>query len=191
MKTYRIGDICTFAKGASIPRERMHDNGDIRYLHYGDLYKGHELYVDVEQPEKPIPFISVDEKIKPDQVAEDGDIIYVLTSETVEDFGKALMLRNPFNRQVVAGTETTIMRVTNREVVLPAYLNYLIQTERFKLALRQYITGMKVFRVHPRDLSRIEVELPDIETQRGVVALLDAMYEKIRLNTRINGCLAA
>ena len=33
-----LGDICSFSRGASIPRARMHDTGDYLYIHYGDLY---------------------------------------------------------------------------------------------------------------------------------------------------------
>lgn len=45
-----LGDICSFSRGASIPRARMHDTGDYLYIHYGDLYKGFDLRIDVESP---------------------------------------------------------------------------------------------------------------------------------------------
>lgn len=44
-----LGDICSFSRGASIPRARMHDTGDYLYIHYGDLYKGFDLRIDVER----------------------------------------------------------------------------------------------------------------------------------------------
>lgn len=191
MTIYRIGELCSFAKGASVPRDRMYDEGDCLYLHYGDLYKGHELYIDIEEPQKPIPYISAGEKLRDDQFVDDGDIIYVLTSETIEDLGKALYLKNPTHRTVVAGTETTVMRVANNEVVDPAWLNYLIRTPRFKKILRQYVTGMKVFRVHPRDINRIEIDVPSMACQKQVVSLLDAIHDKIRANSQINDYLAA
>lgn len=191
MTTYRIGDICSFAKGASVPRDRMFDQGDYLYLHYGDLYKGHELYIDVEDPQKAIPFITANEKLREDQFAYDSDIIYVLTSETVEDLGKAMLLSNPSHRTIVAGTETTIMHVIRTDILRPAWLNYLIQTQRFKKLLQQYVTGMKVFRVHPRDISKIEIDIPDLQTQDKVVAALDAIHYKIRSNQQINDYLAA
>lgn len=190
MTIYSIGEICSFSKGASIPRDRMSESGEFLYLHYGDLYKGHELYIDVELPQKLIPFISDAEKLRTDQFVDDGDIIYVLTSETVEDLGKAFLLKNPKHRTVVAGTETTVMHVFREDVVSPAWLNYLVQTPRFKKMLQQYVTGMKVFRVHPRDISRIEIEIPSLDKQKHVVSVLDAIYSKIRLNTRINDYLA-
>ena len=75
-----LGDICSFSRGASIPRARMHDTGDYLYIHYGDLYKGFDLRIDVESPSKPIPFILRGEKVKESQCLKDQDIVYVLTS---------------------------------------------------------------------------------------------------------------
>lgn len=183
---YLIGDLCSFSKGASIPRDRMHEKEGFLYLHYGDLYAGHNLYVDVENPEKKLPRVDCSEKIRPDQFVDDGDIIYVLTSETVDDLGHAFCINNPNHKRIVAGTETTVMRVNRRDVVDPRYLNYILQTPLFLRKLRQYVTGMKVFRVHSRDISRIEVNLPPLDQQLKVIGLLDAIYFKLRLNSRIN-----
>lgn len=185
-----LGDICSFDRGASIPRTRMLNSGDLLYIHYGDLYKGFDLRIDVEKPAKPLPFISADEKIKDSQRLNDQDIVYVLTSETVDDLGHAYLFNNPSGKSAVSGTETTIVRVERKDVVLPAYLNYLMSSPRFISELRQYTRGMKVFRVHPSDVARIEVDLPSIDEQRKVVAILDAIYEKQQTNTKLNGYLA-
>lgn len=182
---YCVGDLCSFAKGANVPRDRMKKQG-LLYLHYGDLYAGHSLYIDVENPERSLPFIDPTEKLRANQFVNNGDIIYILTSETVEDLGKSLCLSNPKNRTVVAGTETTIMQVVRRDIIEPRYLNYLLQTPIFQRKLRQYITGMKVFRVHPRDIARIKISVPPITDQEKVITLLDSIYFKIRLNQQIN-----
>ena len=184
-----LGDICSFDRGASIPRTRMLDSGDLLYIHYGDLYKGFDLRIDVEKPAKPLPFISADEKIKDSQRLNDQDIVYVLTSETVDDLGHAYLFNNPSGKSAVSGTETTIVRVERKDVVLPAYLNYLMSSPKFISELRQYTRGMKVFRVHPNDVARIEVDLPSIDEQRKIVAILDAIYEKQQTNTKLNGYL--
>lgn len=184
-----LGDICNFSRGASIPRARMFDAGDYLYIHYGDLYKGFNLRIDVENPAKPIPYISGDEKIKDSQRLCDQDIVYVLTSETVDDLGHAYLFNNPLDRPAVSGTETTVVRVERRDLIVPAYLNYLMSTPRFVSCLRQYVRGMKVFRVHPDDVARIEIELPPVDVQKQVVAILDALYEKQRVNARLNGYL--
>lgn len=188
---YRLGDLCEFYRGASVPRTRMHGSGDYLYLHYGDLYRGFSYRIDVEHPQKPIPYILNTEKIKNEQRLFNQDIVYVLTSETVEDLGHSFLFNNPQYLPAVAGTETTIVRVKDHCVLLPAYLNYLMHSPQFLKILRQYVRGMKVFRVHPRDVARIEIELPDIETQKKAVFMLDAIHEKLLLNSRTNGYLAA
>ena len=184
-----LGEICSFNRGASIPRARMRNSGDLLYIHYGDLYKGFDLRIDVEKPAKPLPFISADEKIKDSQRLNDQDIVYVLTSETVDDLGHAYLFNNPSGKSAVSGTETTIVRVERKDIVLPAYLNYLMSSPRFIGELRQYTRGMKVFRVHPSDVARIEVDLPSIDEQQKVVAILDAVYENQQINTQLNGYL--
>lgn len=186
-----LGDVCSFYRGASIPRACMHDTGDYLYIHYGDLYKGFNLRIDVNDPAKPIPYILANEKIKECQCLKDQDIIYVLTSETVNDLGHAYLFNNPKNKPAVSGTETTIVRVERRDLIIPAYLNYLMSSPHFIGELRQYMRGMKVFRVHPSDVSRIEVHLPSIEAQQQVVTVLDAIYSKQQTNAKLNGYLAA
>ena len=188
---FRLGDLCEFHRGASVPRARMSADGDLIYIHYGDLYKGFSIKIDVENPQKSLPFISKQEPIKQHQRLEDQDIVYVLTSETVEDLGHSFLFNNPKQRPAVAGTETTIVRVVRRDLLLPAYLNYVMHSPRFCALLRQYVKGMKVFRVHPDDVARIEIEAPSLMDQQAVVDTLDALYEKEMLNNRLNDYLAA
>lgn len=186
---YRLGDLCEFHRGASVPRARMSADGDLIYIHYGDLYKGFSVRIDIENPQKSLLFISEQEPIKPHQWLEDQDIIYVLTSETVEDLGHSFLFNNPKQRPAVAGTETTIVRVVRRDLLLPAYLNYVMHSPRFCALLRQYVKGMKVFRVHSDDVARIEIEVPSLMDQQAVVDMLDALYEKEMLNNRLNDYL--
>lgn len=184
-----LGDVCSFYRGASVPRTRMYDKGAYLYIHYGDLYKGFDLHIDVEDPAKPIPYILNNEKIKDSQRLRDQDIVYVLTSETVDDLGHAYLFNNPKEKPAISGTETTIVRVNRRDLVVPAYLNYLMSSPHFIRELRQYTRGMKVFRVHPKDVARIEIDLPQTEVQRQIVSILDAIYAKQKANSKLNGYL--
>ena len=99
-----LGDVCSFHRGASVPRARMYNEGDYLYIHYGDLYRGFSLRIDVEDPAKHIPYILRDEQIKDNQRLKDQDIVYVLTSETVDDLGHAFLFNNPIDKPAVSGT---------------------------------------------------------------------------------------
>ena len=191
MESKCLGELCSFYRGSSIPRARMHKSGVYLYIHYGDLYKRFDLRIDVESPQKPIPYVLSDERIKDTQWLRDQDVVCVLTSETVDDLGRSFIFNNPQHFPSVAGTETTIVRVNRRDLLSPAYLNYLMQTPQFRALMRQYVKGMKVFRVHPNDLARIEINLPSLDRQRATVTFLDALFDKQLLNARTNDYLAA
>ena len=184
-----LGEYLKFEKGISVPRDRLSITNNIAYLHYGDIYKIYNHVVDINKEIDNILKISTDEKYKKTQLLKDGDIVYNLTSESVDDLGKAVYIRNPNNIPFVSGMETTIMRVTDKSILLPEYLNYILSTYKFKCLLRQYVTGMKVYRVHPRDIGRIEIEVPDINEQKKIIDILNPFNDKIELNNQMNQTL--
>ena len=184
-----LGEYLEFEKGISVPRDRLFITNNIAYLHYGDIYKIYNHVVDINKEIDNILKISTDEKYKKTQLLKDGDIVYNLTSESVDDLGKAVYIRNPNNISFVSGMETTIMRVTDKSILLPEYLNYILSTYKFKCLLRQYVTGMKVYRVHPRDIGRIEIEVPDINEQKKIIDILNPFNDKIELNNQMNQTL--
>ena len=184
-----LGEYLEFEKGISVPRDRLSITNNIAYLHYGDIYKIYNHVVDIDKEIDNILKISTDEKYKKTQLLKDGDIVYNLTSESVDDLGKAVYIRNPNNIPFVSGMETTIMRVTDKSILLPEYLNYILSTYKFKCLLRQYVTGMKVYRVHPRDIGRIEIEVPDINEQKKIIDILNPFNGKIELNNQMNQTL--
>ena len=186
LKNIKLGDVCSFYKGVSIPRDRASKYFDIPYLHYGDIYKKYDLVVDLHKEYKEILKASASERVRPEQYLRNNDIVYNLTSETIDDLGKSVIVKNETNEQFIAGMETTIMRVVNTEAVYPPYLNYVLQTRHFYNILQQYVTGMKVFRVHPRDISRLNLLFPSMEIQMFIAAIGDAITERIELIKRIN-----
>ena len=189
--TIKLGDVCTFAKGLSIPRDRTSTKLEIPYLHYGDIYKKYSFRVDLATEYDSILKISSNEPYKEEQLLKDGDIVYALTSESIADLGKSAVIINKNDKLFISGMETTIMRVNRRDLLNPAYLNYLIQSKTFYKILQQYVTGMKVYRVHPRDISRITIQVPPLAVQSHMVELLDSLTIKVETNTKINHHLVA
>jgi type I restriction enzyme S subunit len=189
-RTY-IGDFCDYYKGINIPRSETDVEFDIPYLHYGDIYKLYDFKINLNTKYDKIIKIKKDVKIKPEQYLSDGDIVYTLTSETVDDLGHSTLIINKQNLDFVSGMETTIIRIRDKTNFVPEFINYLFQSDNFRQRLRQYVTGMKVFRVHPRDLMRILIDIPDTQTQQKIVSILDSLTNKIDTNRKINDYLVA
>ena len=186
-----LGEVCTFHKGASIPRDRTSTSMEIPYLHYGDIYKKYTLKTDIDEEFNDIIKISSSEKTRVEQQLHDQDIVYNLTSETIEDLGKSVIIRNKNEVLFVAGMETTILRVERRDLVYPPYLNYVLQTQTFYKLLQQYVTGMKVFRVHPRDISLISLAFPSLDEQKWIASIGDTLTNRVEINKKINHHLGA
>ena len=190
MQRVRIGDLCSYAKGLSIPRDRTNPDKDVAYLHYGDLYKKYDFRLNLDEVWDDIIKIDSNERYKPEQVLYDGDIVFTLTSESVDDLGHSALIINKNNLPLVSGMETTILHIIDKNRCLPSYLNYVFQSNWFRQVLRQYVTGMKVYRVHPRDLMNITLPLPDLSRQGEICNLLNPISDCIDVNTKINDYLA-
>ena len=191
MELVRIGDLCSYAKGLSIPRDRTNPNKDIAYLHYGDLYKKYDFRLDLSQVWNEMIKIDSDERYNPEQILRDGDIVFTLTSESVDDLGHSTLIVNKDNLPIVSGMETTILHITEKDSCLPSYLNYVFQSNWFRQALRQFVTGMNVYRVHPRDLMEIEIPMPSLCRQHEISNILDSISDCIDVNSKINDYLAS
>ena len=191
MTMCKLGDICSWSKGFQVPRDNTSCKKEIPYLHYGDLYKLYDFRLDLNEKYTEIIKIDVDSKIKSEQYLEDGDIVFTLTSETVDDLGHCTLIINPDNHPFVAGMETTVIHIKDKTKVNPAYLNYYFHNPKFIASLQQYVTGMKVYRVHPNDIMNMNIDLPLKSIQDTIVSILDSMSDSIDCKVQINDNLQA
>ncbi len=179
-----LGDIATTHRGLAVPRARVSTDNEIPYLHYGDIYKIYDNYFDFEKLKDNVIKINSDEKIKDYQYLHTGDIVINLTSENYEDLGKSIYIKND-DSMLVSGMETIIIRF-NSELFDPLFLNYYFDTKYFYNDIMQYVRGMKVFRVNPKDLLR--AKLPEIpkNQQIQIASFIKSLDDKIELNNKIN-----
>lgn len=79
----------------------------------------------------------------------------------------------------------------NTEKALPDYIYYVLTqkeiTEYLQAIAEQSVSAYPSLK--PSDIENLEVLLPDIDTQKNIVAILSVIDEKIRQNTEINNNL--
>lgn len=79
----------------------------------------------------------------------------------------------------------------NTEKALPDYIYYVLTqkkiTEYLQAIAEQSVSAYPS--IKPSDIENLEVLLPDIDTQKNIVAILSVIDEKIRQNTEINNNL--
>ena len=174
-ETKRLGDIIAFLPTANNPRADLNDDGEIGYIHYGDVHAQTEPVLDCNVCV--LPFIDRG-KIGNAVSLEDGDLIMVDASEDLEGTGKSVEIQGVMGKYVVAGLHTILCRGT-RDQWARGFKAYLQFIPAFKLALTRVATGISVYAISKKQIAEIELALPSVAEQEAIVSILSDMDAEI------------
>lgn len=110
---------------------------------------------------------------------EEGDVLI----STVGTIGKSAIV--PADINYVFQRSVGIIK-TNKDLLLPEYLLYVLQTPEYQKMLTNSSKGGVQKCLFISDLHNIEIEVPSIEEQKRIVAPIVNIDRKIALNRRIN-----
>jgi type I restriction enzyme S subunit len=174
-ETKRIGDISTCLSTANNPRADLSDDGDVEYIHYGDIHAHAKPILDCRNSGLP----RIDrERIGNAARLEDGDLVIVDASEDLEGVGKSFEVQGVAGRTIVAGLHTILCR-GNPDHWAMGFKAYLQFIPAFKSALVRVATGISVYAVSKKQLAVIELALPPVREQQAIVAVVSDMDAEI------------
>ena len=101
--------------------------------------------------------------------ANPGNLVIACTGETKEDIAKAIVWEG--EGAVAVHDDCCIFHTGNN--VLPRYLAYCFQTERFSREKQAFATKGKNVRISSSRLASIEIPVPSLATQQRIVDILD------------------
>ena len=85
-----------------------------------------------------------------------------------------------------------LLTLRGKEKILDTgYLYYYLRSPLGQGKLKERQTGTTVVGIKQAEFRKIEIDLPDIETQRKITSILSSLDDKIRVNKEINENLAA
>lgn len=96
-------------------------------------------------------------------------MVIACTGETKEDIAKAIVWEGTQNAAV--HDDCAILHLSDR--VLPRYLAYCFQTQRFSEEKQRLATEGKNVRISAERLASIEIPVPPLAEQRRIVDVLD------------------
>jgi type I restriction enzyme S subunit len=164
----RLFGVCEFVRGnSSFQKNELLSKGKYVALHYGKTYKTEEI-------NEQFQFYVNDKFYKSSQIANYGDVIFVSTSETVEDLGHSVF----YNRNDIGliGGEQILLK-PSKNVLDGKYLFY--SSRVFGKELKKFATGMKVFRFDVYDLKTIYTPTPPLQEQKAIAEYLDKSTAKL------------
>ena len=167
-KVEKLFGLCRFVRGNSaFAKDELLSNGKYVALQYGKTYK-------VDEVDDSYEFYVNEEFYKESQVVNFGDVIFISTSETIEDLGHSAI----YNREEIGliGGEQLLIK-PNSDLLDHYYIYY--STKVFSKELRKYATGIKVFRFNINDLKTIYTVVPPKDEQRKIVRHIATQSKKI------------
>jgi len=179
IKTF--GELFEFLKTGTNSRDDLSEDGDVHYIHYGDIHvKWHGL---LDCNTEKIPFVDKT-KIRDLPFLKDGDLIIADASEDHEGSGSSILLKNIKNRRIVSGLHTIALRNTDGNVY-PEFARYLTSIKFVKRQIVAYVTGISVFGLSKNNLKKIRTPLPTMAEQQKIASLLSNVDSLINQTQKI------
>lgn len=171
----RVDALFDFYPTASYSRAMLSDNGECKYIHYGDIHTRFDAFLDVSK--ETLPCINKD-MVKKFVYLEDGDIIISDTSEDYEGVGKLIEIVNLGDAKVISGLHTLLLRAKTDEL-LNGFKGYLFNEERVRLEFLKYVTGIKVYSISMNSLAKIFMPIPPRDEQVQIKNKLDSINNEL------------
>ncbi|MEP6879830.1 MAG: restriction endonuclease subunit S [Nitrosospira sp.] len=169
-----IGDTFDIGGGISASRTQLGSNGYC-YLHYGDIHKSTQSFINVRLEYLDIPKLNVSLSQVPfKSLLADGDVVFVDASEDDEGTSKHLVVVNPEAIPYISGLHTIVAKSKTRSFD-NAYKQYCFQTRNLRQQFYYYAVGTKVSGISKTNIKKIFIPRPPVPEQRAIAAALSDM----------------
>lgn len=170
-KVKRLGDHLSFLRNGANSRAELTIEGDVRYLHYGDIHGSQHQHLN---PAKTFMPCLPHEKAKRLDRLENGDLVFSDASEDLDGVGKSVEVQLLEDMELVSGLHTIAVRF-NKNVMADGFKAYLQFIPAFRSHLRQLAAGTKVYATNRAHIASAELEIPEIEEQIAISTILSDM----------------
>jgi type I restriction enzyme S subunit len=177
----RVDEVFDFYPTASYSRSMLKEDGECKYIHYGDIHTRFDTFLDIS--EESLPYITND-MIKKFVLLKDGDIVISDTSEDYDGVGKLVELINVGESKVISGLHTLLLRPKTNELI-NGFKGYLFNEERVRLEFLKYVTGIKVYSISKSSLSKVLLPVPTKMEQEQIKERLDSVNNEIFVSKNI------
>jgi len=171
----RVDALFDFYPTASYSRSMLSDNGDYKYIHYGDIHTRFNTFLDISK--ESLPYIN-NEMVKKFVYLENGDIIISDTSEDYEGVGKLVEIVNLGDSKVISGLHTLLLRPKTDELI-NGFKGYLFNEERVRLEFLKNVTGIKVYSISKNSLANVLLPIPPRDEQIQIKNKLDSFNKEL------------
>ena len=168
-----------FLSTASYSRAEINHQGNIGYLHYGDIHTKIKAHLDLN--EYVSGYITKDQ-LKTYTILKEGDLIMADASEDYSGVGKAFEVKNSPRFPVISGLHTFLIRDKIDGIVAKGFKGYFHNNPLIKKQYDSLATGLKVYSLSKNSFKNIQIPLPPLPEQEAIAGALsdaDAWIENL------------
>ena len=173
VKTY--GEVFTFLSTSTNSRDDLSSDGDLGYIHYGDIHTKWNNRLDLDRQKLP----KISRNLVSSALILDGDLIMADASEDYQGIGKSVEIFNIRNKKIVAGLHTFLLRDKNK-ILADGFRGYLHAISTVKAAFDRLATGLKVYGISKNNLTTIFLPVPSVEEQTAIATILSDLDSEIQ-----------
>ena len=134
--------------------------------------------------EKDFQLVAIKDNEK-QNVAEYGDVLFTLSSETPEEVGIGSVYLG--KDEVFLNSFCFGIHITNTEMAFPPYLSYYVSSTPFRKFIYPYAQGSTRFNLCKADFEKASIKLPSLENQKCIYSVLKRIASKIETEKNILG----
>src|SRR5690606_30258594 len=177
----KIGEIFNSFPTASYSRADLVEEGEILYLHYGDIHTKFDFHLDVSKAT--LPSIT-EEKLKKYEVVKEGDWVLCDASEDYDGVGKSVEIVNLDEKKLIAGLHTFLLREKGN-FFAPYFKGYVALNESVRKQFQKLATGTKVYSLSKETLLSVKIPLPPLSEQKRIAEVLSTWDKAIQLTEQL------
>jgi len=174
-KVKRLKDIFDFFPTSSYSRSKLIEQGEIGYIHYGDIHTQFDRVLDLKKDV--VPFIPK-ELMKKYENLKDGDIVVSDASEDWTGVGKCIEIINIEDKKIISGLHTLHLRPKSVDFIL-GIKGYILSIYQVAVSIKSLATGMKVYGISKPNLGRVILPIPPKPEQTAIATILSKVDEAI------------
>lgn len=175
-KLVRLGDHVTFLRNGVNSRAELMPEGDVRYLHYGDVHASNANYMAARN----LPFVPSAKAAHLERLR-DGDLVFADASEDLEGVSKSVELKGIGESvEVVSGLHTIAARF-DKVVLADGFKGLLQHCPAFAAHLRRLAAGTKVYATNRAHVASAEVSLPSPNEQQAIARVVSDMDAELAM----------
>ena len=118
-------------------------------------------------------------------VAEYGDVLFTLSSETPEEVGIGSVYLG--KEKVYLNSFCFGIHITNAKIAFPPYLSYYVSSTPFRKFVYPYAQGSTRFNLCKADFEKASIKLPSLESQKQIYSILKSIASKIETEKKLLG----